>query len=269
MQQSFAIVGILNATPDSYFDGGKFSSLEAARNRVAATLKEGADWIEIGGESTGPKSSDVSAEEEMSRVIPIMKMIKKEFPAARVSVDTWKAEVAAAAIKEGVSMVNDVTAGRGSNGAIFDVIKNSDASLVLMYAKDATPRTTIDPKQYDDVVATIKDFLDDRKAAAVAAGIPLNRIILDPGLGHFVSSDAKYSFEIIARLKEFTDLDCPIFISPSRKSFLTGSENLSTADRLPGTIAASALALLNGAHYIRTHDVLEVRRGCEIAASVR
>jgi len=232
-------------------------------------LKEGADWIEIGGESTGPKSSDVSVDEEMHRVLPIIRMIKKEFSDARVSIDTWKAEVVAAAIREGVSMVNDVTAGRGSNGAIFDVIKNSDVSLVLMYAKDATPRTTIDPRQYDDVVATIKSFLADRKKAAVAAGIDSKKIILDPGLGHFVSGDAKYSFEILARLKEFTDLGCPIFISPSRKSFLAGPKNLGTADRLPGTIAASALAVMNGAQYIRTHDILEVRRGCEIAASVR
>ena len=242
--------------------------LQAARARVAAMLKEGADWIEIGGESTGPKSSDVSVDEEMHRVLPIIRMIKKEFSDARVSIDTWKAEVVAAAIREGVSMVNDVTAGRGSNGAIFDVIKNSDVSLVLMYAKDATPRTTIDPRQYDDVVATIKSFLADRKKAAVAAGIDSKKIILDPGLGHFVSGDAKYSFEILARLKEFTDLGCPIFISPSRKSFLAGSENLGTADRLPGTIAASALAVMNGAYYIRTHDVLEVRRACEIAASM-
>ncbi|OGJ55716.1 dihydropteroate synthase [Candidatus Peribacteria bacterium RIFCSPHIGHO2_02_FULL_52_16] len=263
------MVGIFNATPDSYFDGGKFVGLEAARARVAAMQQDGADWIEIGGESTGPKSKDVSTEEETNRVLPIIRMIKKEFPTAHVSIDTWKAEVAAAAILEGVSMVNDVTAGRGSNGAIFDVVKNADASLVLMYSKDATPRTTIDPKQYDDVVATIKSFLEDRKKIAIASGIDSKKIILDPGLGHFVSGDAKYSFEILARLKEFADLGCPIFISPSRKSFLAGSENLATADRLPGTIAASALAVANGAYYIRTHDVLEVRGACEIAASMR
>lgn len=164
-------------------------------------------------------------------------------------------------------MVNDVTAGR-RDPHMFSVLKDSQALLVLMYSKDPTPRTTVDPMQYDDVVVTVKDFLRERVKRAVKEGIAIGRIVLDPGLGHFLSSDPKYSFDVLARLPEFAELGCPLFVSPSRKSFLAGEEKLKTVDRLPGTIAASALAAQNGAHYIRTHDVLEVRRGCEIAQAI-
>jgi dihydropteroate synthase len=137
-----------------------------------------------------------------------------------------------------------------------------------MYSKDPTPRTTIAATAYTDVVTTIKAFLQARRDAAITAGIPANCIILDPGLGHFVSSDAKYSFEILAKLKEFQCLGCPIFVSPSRKSFLAGPENLPTEKRLPGTIAASVIAALNGSTYIRTHDVFEIRRACAILSAI-
>lgn len=260
------IVGILNVTPDSYHDGGKFMDTAAAVSRAGEMLAEGADFLEIGGESTGPKSKEVTFEQELARVIPAIEAVRKKYPETKLSVDTWKPEVAEAAIRAGVMMVNDVTAGRGSGDAIFTALAKSSAKLVLMYAKDATPRTTIAEKSYVDVVAEISMFLCARRDVATASGIEKERIILDPGLGHFVSSDPKYSFEILARLQEFLKLGCPLFLSPSRKSFLAGSENLKTADRLPGTIAASAIAVLNGASYIRTHDVAEVRRACEIAS---
>jgi dihydropteroate synthase len=136
-----------------------------------------------------------------------------------------------------------------------------------MYSKDATPRTTIASVQYDDVVATISSFLRERKEAACRAGIPEERIILDPGLGHFVSSEPAYSFEVLRRLLEFESLGSPLLLSPSRKSFLAGRANLATKDRLPGTIAASVIAVLNGASYIRTHDVAEIRRACDAATA--
>ncbi|MEK7591570.1 MAG: dihydropteroate synthase [Patescibacteria group bacterium] len=269
MENPFFIVGAVNVTVDSFHDGGQFSSTEAAVKRAGEMLREGADIIEIGGESTGPGSKDVSLEEERSKVIPVIRAIRKQFPKTKLSVDTWKTEVVLEAVKEDVVMINDVTAGRGSDGAMFEVLKDTDVSLVLMYSKDATPRTTIADVRYDDVIDTISAFLRQRKGAAIAAGIAPDRIILDPGLGHFVSSDAKYSFEIIARLGEFLTLGSPVFVSPSRKSFLAGWENLKTEDRLPGTIAASARAVQSGATYIRTHDVASVRRGCEIALKIR
>jgi dihydropteroate synthase len=144
----------------------------------------------------------------------------------------------------------------------------ADARLVLMYSKDPTPRTTVALTAYADVVADVAEFLTARREAAVAAGVARERIILDPGMGHFVSSDPRYSWELIARLTELRTLGCPLFLSASRKSFLAGSENLPPSERLPGTVAASAIAVLHGASYIRTHDVKEVRRGCEIATEI-
>lgn len=266
MEKPFQIVGVLNVTPDSYFDGGKFTSIDVAVERAGQMLHDGADFLEIGGESTGPNSKEVSSEEEAGRVMPVLRAIQESFPEAKLSIDTYKSSVAVEALKLGVTMINDVTAGR-SDPAIFDVVRDAGALLVLMYAKDPLPRTTIRGQQYDDVVATVKTFLQQRTEAAMQAGIPRGRLIVDPGMGHFVSSNSRYSFEILAGLEEIAALGFPVFVSPSRKSFLAGPENLKTADRLPGTIAASVIAFLRGATYIRTHDVLEVKRACEIAAA--
>ncbi|TSC57343.1 MAG: dihydropteroate synthase [Candidatus Peregrinibacteria bacterium Greene0416_19] len=258
------IIGALNITPDSFYDGGRFEDPQAAVDHAGQMLADGADIIDIGGESTGPHSPTVPEEEELRRVLPVIDAIRRKFPDALLSIDTYKSAVAKAAIERGVRMVNDVTAGR-SDPRMFSTVASSGASMILMYAKDPTPRTTVEERRYDDVIATIREFLRERKQSAIDAGILPDRIILDPGLGHFVSSDPRCSLEILARLAELADLGCPFLVSPSRKSFLAGSENLTTADRLPGTVAASAIAVLHGASYIRTHDVLEVRRGCEIA----
>ena|SRR3989338_10568479 len=262
------IVGILNVTPDSYFDGGQFTHIDQAVKRARHLLAEGADIVEIGGESTGPKSPAVSLKEELLRTIDIIKAIKQKYPQARLSIDTYKAEVARQAVAAGVTMINDVTAGR-SDPEIFRVAAESGVDLVLMHSKDPTSRTTIENWQYDDVIATIKEFLKARADLALAAGVKRERIIIDPGLGQFISSEARYSFEILDRLPELVELGYPLFISPSRKSFLAGPENLPAKDRLPATVAASALAAKNGAHYIRTHDVAAVRRGCELALNLK
>lgn len=265
---NFQIVGVLNVTPDSYYDGGKFNSAEAAVKRAGEMLEEGADIIEVGGESTGPGSEDVPLEEERKRAISIIKALREAYPQAQISIDTYKAPIASDAIESGVMMVNDVTAGRG-DPEMFSVLAKSDVLFVLMYSKDDSARTTIQEKQYDDVTTTVMEFLSERKELAVQAGISKERIILDPGMGHFVSSDPKYSFKLLEELKKLSELGCPLFVSPSRKSFLAGSENLPTEERLPGTIAASAVAVLNGAIYIRTHDILPVRRGCDTALRLR
>lgn len=266
MDRSYSIVGVLNVTPDSYFDGGKFNAQDDAVRRAGELLQEGADIIDIGGESTGPDSKDVSLDEELSRTIPVITAIMAQYPKAKLSVDTYKAEVAKQATQAGAYMINDVTAGRGDE-QMFAVMAESGAKVVLMYAKDETARTTIQNTDYDDVLQTITSFLTERVEAAKAAGIAADTIIIDPGMGHFVSSKPEYSFEVIRRLSELTSI-APVFLSPSRKSFLAGSENLPPSDRLPGTIVASARAVQNGASYIRTHDVLEVRRACEIAAQL-
>jgi len=251
-----SIVGVLNTTPDSYFDGGQYDQIQTAVDRAGEMIQEGADIIEIGGESTGPGSKDVSSEEEITRTIEIIKAIKVAFPNQKLSIDTYKAAVALQAIRAGVMMVNDITAGRG-DPEMFATIAASNIDYVLMYAKDVTARTTIKPQEYEDVVMTISTFIEGRIAEAIAAGVDPSRIIIDPGLGHFVSAIPQYSFTIIDHLNDFAKI-APVFISPSRKSFLAGPENLPPADRLLATIKASVDCAKNGASYIRTHDIAEI-----------
>lgn len=233
--------------------------MKSAVDRAGEMIEQGADIIEIGGESTGPGSIDVSPQEELSRTIETIKAIKEAYPDQKLSIDTYKSAVAEEAIKAGVNMVNDITAGRG-DPEMFSVIAGSDVDYVLMYSKDTTARTTIENQQYDDVIMTISTFLEGRIAEAVAAGVDPSRIIIDPGLGHFVSAIPEYSFTIINHLSVFAEI-APVFISPSRKSFLAGPEKLSPADRLPATIKASFDCAKNGASYIRTHDVKELKEG--------
>lgn len=261
-QRMFHIVGILNVTPDSYHDGGRFCTVEQAIERAGVMLAEGADVIEVGGESTGPGSENVSVEEELERTIPVIRAVLDRYPETVISIDTYKSPVASEAIGAGAMMVNDITAGR-ADPKMLSTVAGSNTQIVLMYAKDPTPRTTIMDVQYDDVIRTIMAFLCERKEAAVAAGIDSGCIIIDPGLGHFVSSDPQYSFQIIRELERFGDLQSPLLLSPSRKSFLAGPKNLPAAERLPATIVASAIAVMHGATYIRTHDVAAVKRGCE------
>lgn len=265
MQKRFQLVGILNTTPDSYYDGGKFVSIEKAVERAGQMLEEGADIIEVGGESTIPSGGgSISIKEELERTIPVIRAIRESFPQANVSIDTYKVPVAKEAIEAGVMMINDVTAGR-FDPEMFSVLSDTNMKIVLMFAKELPPLAKIHETHYDDIVETVFEFLRGRKAAAIRSGIEESRIILDPGLGFFISSNARYSFQILAYLKRFTELGCPIFVSPSRKSFLAGSEKLPPSERLPATIAASAIAVLHGATYIRTHDIEAVRQGCEVA----
>lgn len=250
-----AVVAILNVTPDSYFDGGKHTDLRDLLSHAKAALESGADILEIGGESTGPLSKDVSSDEELRRVLPALEALRKAFPKAWIAIDTVKAGVADTALRAGADMINDVSAGR-FDPEMFSVIARFGCPYVMMYSKDPTPRTTREDRHYDDVIAVIKNFLQERITQAIAAGVPAEQIIVDPGLGHFVSSDPKYSFEILDRLPELSDLG-PVFVSPSRKSFLAGPKNLPPKDRLPATLEASVRAVKNGASFIRTHDPRE------------
>lgn len=255
------IVGVINVTPDSFVEASRKEGEEAVLQRARQFIADGADILEIGGESTGPTSVDVTVETELQRVIPAIRVMRNAFPSAWIAVDTVKAGVADAALKEGADMINDVSAGR-SDPKMFSVLATAGCPVVLMFAKDPSPRTTIQPIEYGDVVAHIHAFLESRIEAAVSAGIRRECILVDPGLGHFVSANPDYSFEILRRLREFTDLG-PVLVSPSRKSFLAGPKNLSAKDRLPATLDASELAVKNGAAFIRTHDVLETKKRLE------
>lgn len=246
------VMGILNVTPDSFSDGGEFLSVHKAVDRALAMIAEGAKIIDIGGESSGPGSIDVSLEEELSRVIPLIKAIRAYDNDIWLSVDTYKSEVAREAIMAGADMVNDVTATRADQ-KIIEVVKEFDVPLVIMYSKDVKARTTTEAREYGDVIKEIKHFLLQRIEVLRAAGVKDEQIIVDPGMGAFVSSIPSYSFEIIQRLAELQELGYPILVGPSRKSFLGGN----LEDRLPASVLAAKSCVQNGAKIVRVHDVKE------------
>jgi dihydropteroate synthase len=262
------VMGVLNVTPDSFSDGGRYDEVDKAVYRALQMFREGAEIVDVGGESTGPGSGSVSEVEELRRVLPMIQEILKRKPDACLSIDTYKSSVAERCLAAGVSMVNDVMAGRTDPG-IFDVVAEYGCPYILMYSKDATPRTTREEKQYEDVIATIFGFFKKRLAAAKRAGIKASQLILDPGMGAFVSGIPRYSFEILARLKEFQSFHLPLLVSPGRKSFLAGDGNLPPEERLEGTLAASAVAVLHGANIIRTHDVKETKHCLDVVEGIQ
>lgn len=248
------VIGILNVTPDSFYDGGNCNEVEAAVSRAQQMVIEGANIIDIGGESTGPGSVSVSEEEEMERVLSVVDAILKQNPKAHLSIDTYKASVAKEALKRGAAMINDVTAGRADPN-MFATVAEANCQYVLMRSKDDAPRTTVRDVSYDDVMQSVSTFFEERLEKAERAGIRREHIILDPGLGHFVSSDAKYSWEILERLTELQCFGCRILVSPSRKSFTAAFEGQPPSERLEGTLKATKIALKNGVNIIRTHDI--------------
>ncbi len=245
------IMGILNLTPDSFSDGGQFNNINKALKQAQKLEAEGADILDIGGESTGPNSTYVSLEEELQRVIPILKKLRKHLHIP-ISIDTYKAEVARQTLEEGANIINDVTALKGDN-VMAKIAAKYSCPIILMYSKDHSPRTTIHAKKYKNVIKTIKKFFEKRLSYATSKGINKSQIILDPGMGQFISSIPKYSFEIISNLRELKALRHKILIGISRKSFLGGT----LESRLDKGLVASAIAYLNGADILRTHDVSE------------
>jgi dihydropteroate synthase len=254
------IMGVLNLTPDSFSDGGEFNTPDTAIRRIEEMITQGADIIDIGGESTGPGSPEVSAEEELARVKPIIDMIaeKKLIDKALFSIDTYKAPLAEYALEHGFQMVNDVTALRG-DPKMVEVLLNYQPYVVLMHSKDPTPRTTKEAVEYDDVVASIKTFLLERISLLVEAGFSEERIIIDPGMGAFISSIPDYSFKVINRLKELTLLGFPILVGISRKSCLGGK----LEDRDEPSVDWSLKALENGASIIRIHNVALMKKALQ------
>ncbi len=248
------LVGILNLTPNSFSDGGRFveqGGMEDVVEAARVMLEDGAELLDVGGESTGPGSVDVSVEEELTRVIPAVERLHAAFPEALISVDTWKSEVAEAAVRAGARIINDVTAGRGDE-RIFEVAARYGVPIVLMYSKQNSPRTDRALVQYEDVMATIKAFLKERIGVAASYGV--REVIVDPGMGAFVSGEASYSYEIIDRIAELRELGWPIWVGTSRKGFLG-------EDRL-GMTLWTMVQLRDKVDFLRVHDVVENRSAC-------
>jgi dihydropteroate synthase len=259
----FRIMGVVNVTPDSFSDGGAFLDRDAAVAHGLRLAFEGADLLDIGGESTRPGADPVSEADELARVIPVIDGIRSADAAVRISIDTSKAAVAAAALDSGADYVNDVTALRGDpDMAALVAERGVDVCLMHMLG---TPRTMQAEARYDDVVGDVKAFLAERIEAAVAAGIARGRIEIDPGIGFAKTID--HNLELLRRLRELTELGRPIVLGTSRKSFLGRITGRETAERMPATLATVVMGYERGAEVFRVHDVAPARDALAVAAA--
>jgi dihydropteroate synthase len=260
------VMGILNVTPDSFSDGGRYLDPAAAVARGLELFAEGADLLDLGGESTRPGSPDVPATEQWRRLEPVLTALRSERPEAVISVDTRSAEVAGRALAAGAHVVNDVSA--LSDPAMAGVVAAAGAGLVLMHMR-GTPATMQQDTGYADVTAEVADFLRVRMARAHAAGVAEETIALDPGIGFGKSAEG--SLELLARLPELARLERPVLVGASRKSFLarlTGDDGPPEA-RVAASLAAAAIAVFEGAHILRVHDVAPTVRVVRLAAAAR
>jgi dihydropteroate synthase len=258
------LMGIVNATPDSFSDGGQFLDVDAAVAHALRLAEEGADLIDLGGESTRPGAPPVPAAEEARRVVPVVERLRARGFALPISVDTFKPEVARAALAAGADLVNDVMG--LADPALAAVVAEAKAPVVIMHMR-GTPADMASRAVYGDVVADVARELEDALARAVAAGVERERIILDPGLGF--AKSAEQSVELLARLPELRAIGRPLLVGPSRKSFIGKITGAPVAERLPGTLAAVSVAVLAGVEFLRVHEVAAARQAARVAAAVR
>lgn len=253
-------MGILNATPDSFSDGGQFQTLEKAVTRALQMVEEGADIIDVGGESTRPGAAPVQAVEEITRTVPIIGKLREKTDAL-ISIDTRKAEVAHAAVAAGADIINDISA--LSDPQMAAVAAETGAGLILMHMQ-GTPETMQNDPRYDNVVSNVWNFLEERMAFAVERGVAPEQIALDPGIGF--GKTEEHNLALLNAIQIFGKSGRPVLIGASRKSFIgriTGRENPS--DRLAGSLAVAAFSILRGAQILRVHDVKE---SCDAARLV-
>jgi len=250
-----SIMGILNITPDSFSDGGRFFHSEEAVAQALQMQQDGADIIDIGGESTRPGSIPVTLDEELARVIPIIEKLTPELQIP-ISIDTYKAGVARYALQAGAKIVNDIS-GLRFDPQMANTIANYNAGVVIMHIKGA-PRDMQKNPYYKDVVAEISEYLTAGADIAIHAGIKKAQIVIDPGIGF--GKRLEDNLELIRNLSKLQALGYPILVGPSRKSFIGAILDLPVEQRLEGTIAASVMCILNGANILRVHDVKEIKR---------
>ncbi len=256
------LVGVLNVTPDSFSDGGKYFDRSAAIEQGIRMAEEGADIIDIGGESTRPGSDPIPLDEELRRVLPVITELSGKVNVP-ISIDTYKPAVARKALEAGATIINDIS------GLTFDpempgIAAEYGATVVIMHIK-GLPKTMQENPRYDDVVSEIKAFLEERIHRAEEHGV--NQIIIDPGIGF--GKNVGHNLEILRRLNELRELGYPVMVGPSRKSFIGMILNLPVDSRLEGTAAAVAVSILNGANLVRVHDVLAMKRVALIVDAVK
>lgn len=259
------VMGILNVTPDSFSDGGRFFNNESAVRQALRMQEEGADIIDIGGESTRPGAEKITVKEEIKRVVPVIEALAKEL-SVPISVDTYKSAVAEAAVLAGASMINDIS------GLRFDkkmpgVVAKNEVPVVIMHIK-GTPKDMQQNPGYTSLVPEIMDYLHESVEIARGAGIRDNMIIIDPGIGF--GKTVGHNLEIIHRLREFEGFEKPILLGPSRKAFIGKTlGGLPVTERLEGTAAAAAIGIFNGANMVRVHDVKEMVRIAKVADAIK
>lgn len=245
------IMGILNITPDSFYDGGQITGVGSALSLAESMLKEGATILDIGGQSTRPGAKSINSTEEWKRIGPSLISIKKHFPDAIISIDTFHSQVAKNAVEEGASIINDISAGDFDNG-MFSFVLNSQTPYLIMHMQ-GSPENMQENPQYENVVSEVLNYFIKKVSHLKMMG--LNDIIIDPGFGFGKTLENNYS--LLKNLSLFQILDCPILAGISRKSMITKTLNITPADALNGTNALNTIALLNGASILRVHDVAE------------
>jgi len=262
------LMGVLNVTPDSFSDGGDFNTLESALAQAENMVKSGVDIIDIGGQSTRPGAAEISSSEEIDRVIPLVQILRQKpeiFGSVPISVDTTRAQVAKAAVEAGADIINDIS-GATFDSEMLSTVAKLKVPIILMHIR-GTPQTMQQLTDYRDLIGEIKEFLESRIAAAVAAGIDKSQIILDPGIGF--AKNYTQNLEILRELRKFCVLNCPILVGVSRKSFIGHILNQPEAkQRIWGTAAACTGAIANSADILRVHDVREMRDVSQVADAI-
>jgi dihydropteroate synthase len=262
------LMGVLNVTPDSFSDGGDYYTIESALAQAENMVKSGVDIIDIGGQSTRPGAAEISLEEEIDRVIPVLQILRQKaeiFGSVPISVDTTRAQVAKAAVEAGADIINDIS-GATFDSEMLSTVANLKVPIILMHIR-GTPQTMQKLTDYRDLIGQIREFLESRIAEAVAAGIDKSHIILDPGIGF--AKNYSQNLEILQQLAKFRGLDCPILVGVSRKSFIGHILNQPLAkQRIWGTAAACTGAIANSADILRVHDVREMYDVCLVADAI-
>ncbi|VAW41495.1 Dihydropteroate synthase [hydrothermal vent metagenome] len=259
--KSTRIMGILNITPDSFSDGGRLNSREAVARRIEEMIAAGADILDVGGESTRPFAGPVAAADELDRVLPVIKLIR-EVSDIPVSVDTTKAAVAAAALAAGAGMVNDISALR-YDPEMVAVVRSYDGPVIIMHMQGTPDTMQIDPR-YDDVVAEISAFFEERLTWLAANGIGRERVVIDPGIGF--GKTVAHNLEILKNIKRFKETGCQVLVGHSRKSFIGKLLGLEVGERDCPTAVLSAFCAANGADIVRVHDVALNKQAVQLAA---
>jgi dihydropteroate synthase len=262
------LMGVLNITPDSFSDGGDFNTIESALAQAENMVKSGVDIIDIGGQSTRPGAVEISLQQELDRVIPVIEILRQNadiFADIPISVDTTRAQVAQAAVAAGADIINDIS-GATFDSAMLSTVAKLKVPIILMHLR-GTPQTMQKLTDYRDLIGEIGDFLDNRIVAAVATGIDKSQIIIDPGIGF--AKTYSQNLEILRELFSFRSLNCPILVGVSRKSFIGQILNQPLAkQRVWGTAAACTGAIANSADILRVHDVREMHDVCQVADAI-